>query len=84
MYKLLPSHLDDPTLSAMEAIAATNWKNFAISSLKKFFRNRFDSVETAYDEMKSMMNRVLQKQDYNTVCLNDSVKTLAENDQIIA
>lgn len=34
--------------------------------------------------MKAMLNKILQKQDYNTVCLNDSVKTLAENDQTIA
>ena len=31
-----------------------------------------------------MMNRMLQKQDYALVCLNDNINTLAENDKHIA
>ena len=31
-----------------------------------------------------MIGRVLQKQDYNTTCLNESIKILIVNDQAIA
>ena len=34
--------------------------------------------------LKDLMNRMLQKQDYALVCLNDNINTLAENDKHIA
>ena len=80
MYKLLPSHFDDSSLSVKESITATNWTNLAISSLEKFFRKEFSSLDVANSEMKLMIRRVLQKQDYNTTCLNESIKVLTEND----
>lgn len=34
--------------------------------------------------LTEMMIRMFQKQDYATLCLNENVKTLAENDKHIA
>jgi len=84
LYKLLPSHPDDLNSSAKEMIAATNWTNLALSSLERFSRAKFDNLEKANSEMKLLLDRILQKQDYNTMYLNEHVNTLAENDQTIA
>jgi len=59
-------------------VLATNWTNLALSSLEKYMRNSHKSIEEMNDILKDLMNRMLQKQDYALVCLNDNVKTLAE------
>ena len=56
----------------------------AISSLEKFIRKEFSSLDAANSEIKFIIGRVLQKQDYNTTCLNEGIKVLTENDQAIA
>lgn len=61
LYRVLPSHPDDPSIAAKDSIAATNWKNLALSSLEKYLKTRFDSIDTACSELKLMMGRVLQK-----------------------
>lgn len=67
-----------------DSVLATNWTNLSLSSLEKYLRNWHKSIEEMNNILKDVMNRMLQKQDYAFVCLNDNVNTLAENDKHIA
>lgn len=80
IYKLSPVQTEDST---KESVLATNWTNLALSSLEKFLRTQHKSIEDMNNILKEMMIRMLQKQDYATVCSNENVKTLAENDKHI-